>query len=1339
MVHPGRRRWRLFYLVLSTMLGASLCIAQTPTLTTVSDTVYRADGTSAAGTLLISWPAFITADGHAVAAGSTSVVLGPNGSFTAQLAPNAGAIPSGVVYSVVYQLSDGTVKTETWSVGTSSLETIAQVRTAVGTSAAGNSQFATQAYVNTALASVVHLSGSETITGAKQFAVSPILPTPSQSGEAVNKGYVDATVANTGAGSFVAKSGDTMSGPLNLPADPTSPNQASTKHYVDVSSALKADLVGGKVPVGELGNGTANNGVCLHGDSTWGGCGDGNGLTPGMQAIKYATDFAWSQNNSGDLSTAGAKTLTLTSCPPGVSGTESQYYVYISGTGTGEAVLVTGGTCAANTQPGTLQFTTANAHPAGYTIGSASGGLQEALIAARFTPTNPTGNSQSGRVIVPPGELKAYARVSIRASNLTVDFSGSIVECWMNDTCIFAGDPSSSTLFSDITLLNPRGRPTIAGGQKPFIEVNSQKTRVFNVATRNGYSGGTFGNYVQVDDDQAFLLDGLDTGLGGGLRCDSTVCEPAVYAPGPFNVYSAVGWLKNLNISLQCGGNGVDWESGNTLRISDSVIQGYAQYGVRSGTKRGGYGATAIDNVYEEVGNCQNPAGNIGEAGLVLQGNSVKIESGTAPTGAVPQFANTGSTDYRYYVVPHHATYGAGNPLYAGRALTNGAGNITVTTPDIAGATTFDLLRVGVNGLEQAPFGTGNFAVAANVARSSACNNGVCTFTDTQAALQSYTVANPTYFPLLTYWPGNLVLGANADSGSPLAGSRAWMQNMVGNIVAVSGMAQPAAISTSCDAVSGWTPIWLSCFSAMAPGTFFQQGAMLMAVKPNNDANGTLNLKGRVNFSTLGTAPGHIITLSDSNFQKTIATQNNRPTNDANDSFIGYDQGDGSPLHIGISLGAPVSISNYIANVGDGTSWLERLTNSLKEFKTDVKVDSGLTVAGTIQANSFVSTGSGPWSLQGSFGALSPATAGQSLIGFGTNGTLQVSENGAPIQEVAKLDTDGNVATAVALAQTPTQCTGSFATGIQANGNANCSTADQIQLAETTAPTGIPNYGIFWFDSTCHCPKVISNNGQTIQLGLTNVFNQDSNGTNPANTLEEVNGATPQTLRVYRGWNNATDWERTGLAWDQTDGYFVLKNENMGTDYSTQHGIGFWIGSSIRWAIDSSSNFKPFADNLYSLGSTALRPANGYFATAVYTPALLLQGTANTSGGPVNLTGQTAAIATTNMLTGATVGQYQISVYIESDATCSSSGSAAVAVTVGWGDRTGARTMAVPLQGSGVTGGSVALGSPSNFGQAVMTIWNNSASNNLTYATSYTACTTGTGTYALYLTYRRLQ
>ncbi len=1198
MSHASRRQWRLFLLVLLAALATVHIEAQTPPLTTISDTVHRADGSPASGVLLIAWPGFVTAGGATVAPGNTSVTLGANGSMTVQLSPNSGATPAGTFYTVVYQLTDGTVKIEYWSVGTASPATIAQVRTLGGLGSPG-SQFATQQYVNAQLANVVHLSGTETITGTKQFSVAPTLPTPSQAGQAVNKGYVDAAVGNAGGGNFVSKPGDTMSGPLTLPGDPTAPNQASNKHYVDVGLASKADLVGGLVPTGELGSGSANNASCLHGDSTWGGCGTGgggSGLTSGMLAIKYATDFAWTQNPTADLSSAGAKTVTLTACPTGVSGTEPQYYVYVSGTGTAEAALVTGGTCAGNGQPGTLQFTTANAHPSGYVVGSASGGLQEALVAARFTPSNPAGSSQSGKVIVPPGELKAFARVSIRASNLTVDFSGSIVECWMNDTCIFVGDPSASQTFEDITLINPRARPTVAGGTKPFIEVNAQKTRLINVAARAPFSGGTFGTYVQVDDDQAFLLDGLDYVLGAGVRCDSTFCGPVVSAPGPFNTFSAVGWLKHMNISLQCAGNGIDWQSGNTVRISDSVIQGYAQFGVRGGNRRGGFGGLALDNVYEESGGCSNPTGNIGQAGVIAQGNTVRILSGEGPSGIVPQFANTGTTDYRYYIVAHHSTFGASNPLYAGKALTNGTGNIVVTAPDISGASTFDLLRVPASGPEQAPFGTGNFAVAANVSRTSACSNGLCSFTDTQAALQSYTVATPAYFPLLTFWPGNLVLGAAADSNSGLSGARAFVQDLPSGTVSVSGTAAPAVISNNCDPVAQWTPMWLSCLSAIAPTAFYQQGALLLAVKPNNDGNTTLNLKGRVNFSTLGSGPGHIITLSDSNFQKTIATQNNRPLNDANDAFIGYDRGDGNPANIGVSFGAPKSLSNYVGNVGDGTNWLERLTSNLKEFKTNVQMDAGLSVAGTVSANSFVSTGIGPWSVQGSFGTLSAAPTGQSLVGFGSGGKLQVSENGGALLEVAKLDTNGNVATATALAQTPTQCTGSFATGIQANGNANCSTADQIQLAETTAPTGIPNFGLFWFDSTCHCPKVISNNGQAVQLGLTNIFNQDSNGTNPSNTLEQVNGTNPQAFRVYSTWTNATNWERTGLAWDQSDGYFVLKNENAGS--GSQRGLGFWIGSNIRWALDTASTFKPFTDNSYNIGSTSLRPKTIYAGTS---------------------------------------------------------------------------------------------------------------------------------------------
>jgi hypothetical protein len=78
--------------------------ANGPAVTQVVDTVYRADGAAAKGTVLISWPGFTTADGKAVAAGSLSVALGNGGAFAAGLAPNTGAQPAGAYYRVVYQL-----------------------------------------------------------------------------------------------------------------------------------------------------------------------------------------------------------------------------------------------------------------------------------------------------------------------------------------------------------------------------------------------------------------------------------------------------------------------------------------------------------------------------------------------------------------------------------------------------------------------------------------------------------------------------------------------------------------------------------------------------------------------------------------------------------------------------------------------------------------------------------------------------------------------------------------------------------------------------------------------------------------------------------------------------------------------------------------------------------------------------------------------------------------------------------------------------------------------------------------------------------------------------------
>ena len=676
----------------------------------------------------------------------------------------------------------------------------------------------------------------------------------------------------------------------------------------------------------------------------------GLSIAPAQKAapssIKYASEYRWSASPKEDLGQPGPHTVTLSSCPAGVTGNEAEYWVYIAGPGTAEAVKVTGGTCAGDGAAGTLQFTSAKPHPAGYTVGSASEGLQESLIAARFIPSNPSGIPQSGKVIVPPAEFNAYAPISIRSSGMTVDFSGSIISCWMNDTCIYVGDPGNSNKYGNITVINPRGRPMVVGGQHPFVEVNAQTTRLFNVSTRVPPKGATFSSYVQVDDDQAFLLDGLETSTGqtygtNGVLCNAETCNAVIYAPG--RKKWAVGWLKHLNLTLGCDSNGIDWESGNSLRVTDSVIQGYTQYAIRAGVARGGYQGLTTENVYGEIGRCKNPTGNIGQAGIIAQGGRVVIHGTLGLPGAAPLYANTGKTEYRYYIVARSEKFGPSNALYAGKARTDGTGAITITTPDIPGAASFDLLRVSYTAAGsprlQTPNGTGNYAVVTGVFRNSACEDGVCTFTDRQTPLSSYTVQYPTYFPLLTFWQGNLILGSGSDTGNASASqaSIAVMDRMMDNIVSVLGPISPSVSASYCEAANEWTPLIAVCSAAH----FFDiQQAIMLPVKRKNDGGLNTNLKGKTNYGNLGTGPGHIITLSDSNFEKTVATANNRPQNDASDAFIGYDQNVSIPEKVGISFGAPVSLSNYIGNTGDGTHWLERLTADLKTFRVPISTDA---------------------------------------------------------------------------------------------------------------------------------------------------------------------------------------------------------------------------------------------------------------------------------------------------------------------------------------------------------------------------------------------------------------
>ncbi|HZD33246.1 MAG TPA: hypothetical protein VE779_16470, partial [Candidatus Angelobacter sp.] len=192
---PGGRFFCLLVMVaVAWMTAAAQIQSSGPAMTQVTDTVYRADGTAAQGSVLLAWPPFTTADGKAVAAGSLSVKLGSGGAFTASLAPNTGAQPAGVFYKVVYQLVGQEPSTEFWVVPATGSTTIGAVRAKLmpPTIAA---QVLTR---DVAESNYVHVNGTQTINGAVTFASSPTVPTPQNTGDAASKGYVDEVATREG-------------------------------------------------------------------------------------------------------------------------------------------------------------------------------------------------------------------------------------------------------------------------------------------------------------------------------------------------------------------------------------------------------------------------------------------------------------------------------------------------------------------------------------------------------------------------------------------------------------------------------------------------------------------------------------------------------------------------------------------------------------------------------------------------------------------------------------------------------------------------------------------------------------------------------------------------------------------------------------------------------------------------------------------------------------------------------------------------------------------------------------------------------------------------------------
>src|SRR5260370_6230355 len=114
------------------LLGAAALLTGQPALTSIRDTLYRADGTRFNGTLFITWSSFQAGDTSNIATANLTLPI-VNGVLKVQLVPTTTA-SAGAQYNIMYNSQRRNQFTEIWAVPPSNITLrVRDVRVSSGT------------------------------------------------------------------------------------------------------------------------------------------------------------------------------------------------------------------------------------------------------------------------------------------------------------------------------------------------------------------------------------------------------------------------------------------------------------------------------------------------------------------------------------------------------------------------------------------------------------------------------------------------------------------------------------------------------------------------------------------------------------------------------------------------------------------------------------------------------------------------------------------------------------------------------------------------------------------------------------------------------------------------------------------------------------------------------------------------------------------------------------------------------------------------------------------------------------------------------------------------------
>ncbi|MGA9414736.1 MAG: hypothetical protein WBV60_08590 [Terriglobales bacterium] len=544
--------------------------------------------------------------------------------------------------------------------------------------------------------------------------------------------------------------------------------------------------------------------------------------------------------------------------------------------------------------------------------------------------------------------------------------TGDRVTQMLTDRSDYWGDVPSIAVSDATHYTYPRaGTPdfpfqTTPGGVALSYEAvldNAASTSLTDLQIADTNEYGRFNHVFDFWDDENAQINGFSNN-GHSLNGNANWVGSFVWSGGALNLpnenqqLAPVITVNNSSITAN-GSNCATIYNSNELSFQNSICQAQGPWEFLVSNINGNYQGANFQNIYSEASLALNPGSpaNSPWPGLGIAGFIGGPTSGTYTLGGQGGFSGamptvgSGSTTYVYLVVARDLTAGGQtSPLPFMYEQENSASQVTVQWPRLAkGADTivYDLIR------NPAPWGTifagaghyvapyaggcngGSMSACGSVATGlPQCSGFICSFVDNTANnTSSYNVNIGDFAPNPTFWPGAAVL-----SSTPLQSSSGEVETIG---IAFAGGPTMYAVYCSDDGVNTSGGYTICTNSATTTNNAVpDQPALILTDGTEFGSGGIPGAKGRLIFETTAAsqlAYHQVVTIYDSNPQKTQATTGHRPVGDPGDMYVGIDPNNYMMIGGGVN-----GIAQYVNNIGNGTP-VELLTSSAKRFTVPVQ------------------------------------------------------------------------------------------------------------------------------------------------------------------------------------------------------------------------------------------------------------------------------------------------------------------------------------------------------------------------------------------------------------------